>query len=98
MSNIVYCAASNGTGYHLLKVGSKRRRTEAELKDDKLEEELRDEAMKEANDRADRLEQQLAQAQRVAQRNENMAAWTQRFLDEGKARVGENGDVELLDP
>ena len=27
-----------------------------------------------------------------------MAAWTQKFLDEGAARINERGDIELLDP
>ena len=27
-----------------------------------------------------------------------MAAWTQKFLDKGAARVNERGEVELLDP
>ena len=26
-----------------------------------------------------------------------MAAWTQKFLDKGAARINERGDVELLD-
>ena len=55
--NLMYCAASHGTGHQLLKVGSKRRRTQAELKDDRFEEEMRDEAMTDAINKAQRLEQ-----------------------------------------
>ena len=82
----------------MLKMGSKRRRTQAEMKDDSFEDELRDEAMKAAEDRATKLELELMQAKHKAEQYENMAAWTQRFLDDGKARVKENGDIELLDP
>ena len=59
MYNIVYCSASNGTGVHLLKVGSKRRRTKQELKDEQLEAEMRDDAIQAATRRADNLERQL---------------------------------------
>ena len=54
--------------------------------------------MKAAEDRATKLELELMQAKHKAEQYENMAAWTQRFLDDGKARVKENGDIELLDP
>ena len=55
--NFLHCAANHGTGYHLLKVGSKRRRTQAEVKDDKFEEDLRDEHLTDAINKAHRLEQ-----------------------------------------
>ena len=98
MFNIVHCAASNGSGVHLLKVGSKRRRTKQEIKDEQLEAEMRDDAIQAATRRADNLERQLMASQQEAQTNANMAAWTQKFLDKGAARVNERGEVELLDP
>ena len=60
--NIVYCAATNGSGVHLLKVGSKRRRTKQEIKDEQLEAEMRDDAIQAATRRADNLERQLMAA------------------------------------
>ena len=62
MFNIVFCIAGHGSGYNLLKVGSKRRRTQAELKDDKMEEEMRDEAMTDAINKTVRLERELVAA------------------------------------
>jgi hypothetical protein len=64
--NIMYCAASHGTGHQLLKVGSKRRRTQAELKDDKFEEEMRDEHLNDAINKAQRLERELMASQEKA--------------------------------
>jgi len=58
---------------------------------------MRDDAIQAATRRADNLERQLMASQQDAQQNANMAAWTQKFLDEGVARINERGDVELLD-
>ncbi len=81
--NIIFCAASHGTGHQLLKVGSKRRRTQAEIKDDKFEEEMRDENLTDAINKAHRLERELMVSKQQARENENMAAWLQKFIQKG---------------
>ena len=96
--NSLYCAATNGTGYHLLKAGSKRRRTKAEIKDDKFEEELREEALTEARNSKLRMEHDLIKAQQQAQENANAAAILTDFMNKGQARINEKGQYELLDP
>ena len=63
MINFLYCAATNGTGYHLLKVGSKRRRTKAEIKDDQMEEMMREDHVNDVINKSKRLERELVKSQ-----------------------------------
>lgn len=60
--NFLYCVATNGTGYHLLKVGSKRRRTKAEIKDDQMEEMMKEDHLNNIINRSKRLERELVAA------------------------------------
>ena len=94
----MFCAASHGTGHHLLKVGSKRRRTKAEVKDEQMEEMLRDEHVDDAINKSKRLERDLIKAQREAEENANAAAILTDFMNKGLARVNEKGQFELLNP
>jgi len=85
--NFLHCVASHGTGYHLLKVGSKRRRTQAEVKDDKFEEDMRDEHLNDAINKARRLEHELMASQEKARQNENASTWIDFLIAKGQARV-----------
>jgi len=88
--------ASNGRGYHLLKVGSKRRKTRAELdemaasansskaKDDELEKKLA------------RMEVDLAKAKQQAESNAGANDLMNTFASQGLLRQNPDGKWELM--
>jgi hypothetical protein len=61
------------------------------MKDDQMEEDMREDAMNNAINKTVRLERELVSAKQKAEENENMAAWTQKFISTGQARVNEHG-------
>ena len=50
----------NGVGYHMLKVGSKKRRTKAQVQQDKLDELAKENELRTKSARADMLEAEMA--------------------------------------
>ena len=68
------------------------------MKDDNFEEELRNANMNDAVRRTQRLERELIASKAKAESNENMAAWLEKFIQKGQARINEAGEVELMDP
>ena len=63
----------------MLKAGSKRRRTQAEIKDDLFEKEHRDEALEEAIARNARMGRELEMAKHQAEKNENATLLLEQF-------------------
>jgi len=64
---------SHGTGHQLLKAGSKRRRTKAEVEDAKMEAEARERAIDQAVAKSKGLEGQLIESKNRAKENANAA-------------------------
>ena len=78
------CIASKGIGAHLLKVGSKRRRTQAEIKEQLEEEELSNVLQSEADDQIKQLKQRLAEAEEVAENKRNANDILRSLVDRGE--------------
>ena len=89
-----FLTASKGVGVNLLKVGSKRRRTQQEIQDQKEEAKLKQEGM----------EQKLAQINSLMQRCEELEAKNNDAADlilrdmisKGQVVMDENGNVTIV--
>lgn len=93
-SDVLTCVssiASKGSGAHLLKAGSKRRRTQAEMKDQYEQKQLEDVQNREyevrlsdSTDRIAALEQQLMEMQEENEKGEMAKNLMQGMLDKGE--------------
>ncbi len=63
LSHFLFCIASHGTGHQLLKAGSKRRKTKAEIVDAKLAEDMRRSEVENITARNQQLERELIASQ-----------------------------------
>ena len=75
---------------HLLKPGSKRRRTRAQMELDKEEEELKKEATERQAKEISELKQRLGQAEARADMNEHYRQQLSKMHDAGVIEVDEN--------
>ena len=95
-SIFLFHTASNGSSAHLLKAGSKRRRTQAEMKQQMEVEELANVLEHEREDQIKQLEEQLSQAQENAASNKNAADILTDLLEKGEVKLEEDGSVSVM--
>jgi len=90
--------AVNGRGVAMLKAGTKRRRTKAELDDFKLEEEMKVEEEKRQRQRITQLEQQVVlERQRVIEHQQSTNILTQ-FHEQGLIAQDPAGQWQITVP
>ena len=74
----IFIIESNGSGVNLLKIGSKRRKTQAEIEELKEEERVKEQAVQDKLAQFDRMAKQIAELQAE---NENNKAATNILSD-----------------
>ena len=89
----IFWLASNGSSAHLLKVGSKRRRTQADMKDQLKVEELSQALEEEKDDKIAKLEAELKAAKNYAGHTQEAANILAGLIDAGELKVNEDNTV-----
>ena len=84
---------SEGIGANLLKVGSKRRRTTAKVKQDKLDEEQRELEVGQKLQQFDQLQMQIAQLQDAVKEHQGAAEIIKDLMGKGELEVDDDGNV-----
>lgn len=92
----VHVAASKGIGANLLKLGTKRRRSKAELAQLREEEELKAEAVAVRTDRIIELERQLQDALQANESNNAASMILTDMVSKGKLQHLPDGSVDVL--
>ena len=92
---MLFHIASNGIGNHLLKAGSKRRRTQAEMKDQLEQDELANVLAHDADDQIKKLKQQLADAEEVATNNKTAADILTQMLARKEVEQLADGSIKV---
>ena len=80
----------------MLKAGIKRRRTQQQIKDQKAEEEVRQQAIEEKLAKFEKLQQDYEQVKQEAQTNEQARNILANMIDSGQAQVDQNGNVQVI--
>ena len=88
--------ASNGRGYHLLKVGSKRRKTRAEMDEIAASANSSKAKDSELDSKMKRLEYELAKAQEQAASNSGANDLMNTFASQGLLRQNAEGKWEMM--
>ena len=93
----VNISTANGNAAHLLKVGSKRRRTQAQIVSDKAEEKSFREKMEDHKITVSNLKIQLAVVEEEMNSNKNAALILEDLIDKGILRKNPDGTVDPVD-
>jgi len=80
----------------LLKVGSKRRRTRAEIEEDGLCAQIKEQINEDLERETASLKKQLVEKQQEANSNQNAAHILMQFISNGDAVMDEGGNVKLV--
>ena len=83
---ILFTIATNGNAAHLLKVGSKRRRTQAEIEQDNADEKSFREMMEDHKAQMRKLKIQLDEAEEQINSNQNAADILTQLVERGVVR------------
>ena len=89
-------SASNGSSAHLLKVGSKRRRTQADLKEQLEAEELASALDLEKAEQIAAVEQQLKEAAELASKNKFAADALTEMVAKGQVVQEDDGALRVV--
>ena len=93
----VFCIVSKGSGVNMLKVGTKRRRTKAEVARDSSVGMGDARILNEKLKRMKAMEEELEQVKATAQNNQAASEILTNMINQGKARLEEDGSVTLID-
>ena len=93
----VNISTANGNAAHLLKVGAKRRRTQAQINIDKAEEKSFREKMEDHKITVSNLKIQLAVVEEEMNSNKNAALILEDLIDKGILRKNPDGTVDPVD-
>ena len=93
----VNISTANGNAAHLLKVGAKRRRTQAQINIDKAEEKSFREKMEDHKITVRNLKIQLAVVEEEMNSNKNAALILEDLIDKGILRKNPDGTVDPVD-
>ena len=88
-------STQKGSSAGLLKIGSKRRRTKAELEELKEEERLRGEAVDRQAQQIAALKAQLAESEGKAEKSEYASKVIEEMMEAGALKVTESGNFEM---
>ena len=92
-----YDLVSKGSGAHLLKIGSKRRRTKMEIQGAREEERLREEGQDRHQQRLQKLEAQLLVARRQSEEAQGARDCVNFMLQKGLVELDEDGNVQPVE-
>jgi hypothetical protein len=87
------CIASNGSSYNLLKLGTKRRRTKAQVQQEREEAEFKHEADERKNEQIRQMQEQLHRQQAELQSQGAKADVLDHFISKGKLKQMPSGQV-----
>ena len=93
----VNISTANGNAAHLLKVGAKRRRTQAQIKSDEAEEKSFREKMEDHKITVSNLKIQLAVVEEEMNSNKNAALILEDLIEKGILRKNPDGTVDPVD-
>ena len=93
----VNISTANGNAAHLLKVGAKRRRTQAQINIDKAEEKSFREKMEDHKITVSNLKIQLAVVEEEMNSNKNAALILEDLIEKGILRKNPDGTVDPVD-
>jgi SMC interacting uncharacterized protein involved in chromosome segregation len=89
---------SKGIGANLLKVGSKRRRTTAQVKQEKLDDEQRELEVSQKLQQFDQLQQQIAQLQEAVKEHAGASEIIKDLMGKGELEIDVEGNVSASKP
>ena len=90
------CLASKGSGANLLKIGSKRRRTNNEIAGEKVMQQMNEEEAKENARKVRLLQDELDLAKKNADTFQDAAQMLENLFQSGQAKMGADGQVIIL--
>ena len=84
-----------GSSHNLCKVGNKRRRTKAQIKEDKRQAILKEQEQQDAMEELLMLRQQIRDKELQAQENQASAQVIKHMLQTGAAKLGDGGGITV---
>ena len=91
----LHCLASNGNAAHLLKAGSKRRRTQAEIKGQLEIDQLSEVVAAEREEEISKLKSQLEKAEAYCNENQKAVEIVKGLLEKGTIKEEEDGSITV---
>ena len=96
ISLIFSTVAAKGSSAHLLKAGSKRRRNQAEMKEQLSVDDLKDVVAEEREEQISKLKQRLEETEAAANTNNQATAILNKLLKDGAIKQGEDGSITVV--